>query len=118
MTSRSVYITPDKKITIMDRRCVEVALPDQDTITQEEFNQILEYLQRHSEAYPRTDLLSDNVEAVSTLEAFFWIPPVEDDLEEIYKDAPEPILSAIYAAFIDAKEKGVEDYGYVLIGFF
>jgi len=118
MTSRSVYITPDKKVTVVDRKCVEVALPDQNTITQEEFDQLLEYLQRHGEAYPHADLLSDNVELVAKLEAFFWIPPVEDILEEIYKDAPEPILDAIHAAFIDAKEKGAEDYGYVLIGFF
>ena len=118
MTSRSVYITPDKKVTVLDRRCVEVALPDPDTMNHEEFNQILGYLRQHGEAYPHADLISGKVELAAKDEAFLWIPSTEEVLEETYKDAPQPILDAVHAAFIDAKERGAEDYGYILVGFF
>lgn len=118
MNKRTVYITSDKKITVLDRRCVEVALPDPEDLPDGEFNAALEYLRSHSDAYPHTDLIRGDVEISAKDEAFLWVPPTEDLLEETYKDAPQIILDAVRAAFVDANEKGGEDYGYVLIGFF
>lgn len=118
MKKRTVYITSDKKVTVLDRRCVEVALPDPDSLSNDEFSAALEWLRSHGEAYPHADLVRGEVGLEKKDEAFLWVPPTEEVLNETYEKAPQIILDAIHAAFVDANERGLEDYGYVLIGFF
>ncbi len=120
---RSVFITPDEKVVLRDRRCVEIALPDD--LPEHENGEILGYLEAQMKGdgsvYPNPDCAIDpEGEEAPALkyEAFFWIPPDETVLNETYSDAPKAIRNALLAAFMDARERGLEDYGYALIGFF
>jgi hypothetical protein len=115
---RTVYLNSDTKVTLLDRRLIEIALPDPEDLRDGEEEAILSYFENHNEVYPHSDLLNGNIGLDSKVEAFFWIPPIEELLEETYNDAPKTVLNAIRAAFVDAKEKGLDDYGYALIGFF
>jgi hypothetical protein len=122
LSSRHVFINPDNKIVVKDRRCVEIALPDD--LEPEENSDIIAYLesqiQGNGSVYPNPDcaISEDEENPTLNIEAFFWIPPDEEILKEEYSEAPQAILDCLMAAFIDARERGLEDYGYALIGYF
>lgn len=115
-----VYITPDKKISMLPRNCVEIGLPDD--LDDSMNGEIIGYLESHfkgdGSVYPNPDCGQAEFDMGAKIEGFFWIPNSREVLEETYEDAPEPIKDALLGAFLRAENAGASDYGYALIGFF
>ena len=124
MNQIHVYLTTDKRITLTERVCNESGLSEE--VPEEQFHEVLNFFRgrlngNKSSVYPNPSILQKitfNNYPHFKVEGFFWIPSDENVLKEEYNDAPEIIMDVLLAAFKNAKERGAEDYGYILIGFF